>query len=60
MEKPSSSRSDDQHAPIKNANCSCSFCLRVFSMRELSVRDAQKFRAHLQTNHGLKLGEPEC
>ncbi|MDA4132496.1 MAG: hypothetical protein OK454_05135 [Thaumarchaeota archaeon] len=59
MEKPNSSRSEDQRAQIKNANCTCSYCLLVISMRELSVRDAQKFRRHLQTNHGLKLGEPE-
>jgi hypothetical protein len=59
MEKPNSARSDDQRAPIKNANCTCSFCLRVFALRELSTRDAQKFRRHLQENHGLKLGEAE-
>jgi hypothetical protein len=59
MESPNSARPTDSRAAIKNANCTCSFCLLVFSMRELSVRDAQKFRRHLQTNHGLKLGEPE-
>lgn len=59
VEKPYPPRSGDPLTQFNSANCTCSFCLLVFSLSDPSERDLRTFRSHLQAKHGLKLGEPE-
>ena len=58
MEKTVKPPTPDPRPRSANSNCTCSFCLYVFQLRDLSEKDARKFRRHLQEKHGLKLGEP--
>ncbi len=59
MENAHSPRRDDLPSHFRATNCTCSFCLLVFSIRDPSVTEISTFRLHLQRVHGLKVGEPE-
>ena len=59
MEKSHPTRSEDIRPLSKAANCTCSFCLLVFSMKDPTEANLSTFRSHLQRVHGLKVGEPE-
>ena len=50
----------DLRSKFRATNCTCSFCLFVFSMRDPSERDLVTFQVHLQRVHGLIPGEVEA
>ena len=59
LEKAYSARPGDLQPKFKATNCTCSFCLLVFSLDDPSEHDLSIFLIHLWKKHGLKLGEPE-
>ena len=44
---------------FNGSRSTCSFCLLVFSLPELSKDEAKLFLSHLRQTHGLKVGEIE-
>jgi hypothetical protein len=44
---------------LAHTNCTCSFCLLVFTLRDPTEGDLSALQSHLEKSHGLKLGEPE-
>jgi hypothetical protein len=59
MEKARPSSPGDIRPQFRATNCTCSFCLLVFSLRDPSESDLSTFVLHLRRSHGLKVGEPE-
>jgi len=59
MEKTHESSADDLWSQFKATNCTCSFCLLVFAMKDPTENDLFTFHLHLQRIHGLKVGEPQ-
>jgi len=60
MERGLPPRSGHLGSQVRPTNCTCAFCLLVFSMKDPTEADLLKFRLHLQRIHGLKVGEPEA
>jgi hypothetical protein len=60
MQGPHHSLGPEQLREFRASNCTCSFCLFVFSMRDPSEKDLVTFQLHLQRVHGLTPGEIEA
>ncbi len=59
MQNPDPFGSRDPRSRFKGTSCTCSFCLRVFFLRDASETELSAFLSHLEKDHGLKLGEPK-